>query len=129
MLNVNDMVTVEVIHNDEQHAKAMRRIQEIFQAESGTPEAEELEILVTLVGKYESEHYPIELPDPIEAIKDRMHDLNLKYKDLIPAIGDKTTVSLIMNKKRPFTLEMVRNLSTYLGIPGEVLLKPYELMI
>lgn len=121
------MVTVEVIHNDEHHAKAMRRIQEIFQAKPGTPEAEELEVLVTLVEKYESEHYPIDLPDPIEAIKDRMQDLNLKYKDLIPALGDKTTVSLVMSKKRPFTLEMVRNLSKSLGIPSEILIRPYEL--
>lgn len=122
------MVTVEAIRNDEQHAKAMKRIQEIFQADLDTPEAEELEILATLVEKYESEYYPIDFPDPIEAIKDRMHDLNLKQKDLIPVIGDKTTVSLIMSKKRPFTLEMVRNLSGRLGLPGEILIKPYDLV-
>lgn len=121
------MVEVEVIHNDEQHAAAMRRIQEIFQAEPGTPEADELEIRMILVEKYESKNYPIDLPDPVEAIKDRMHDLRLKYKDLIPVLGDKTTVSLVMAKKRPFTLEMVRKLSSHLGIPGEILLNPYEL--
>ena len=121
------MVEFGVIRNDEQHAKAMRRIQEIFQAKQGSTEADELEILITLIEKYESEKYPIDLPDPIEAIKNRMHDLRLKYKDLIPVLGDKTSVSLVMARKRPFTLEMVRKLSTHLGIPGEVLLKPYEL--
>lgn len=122
------MVTVEAIRNDEQHAKAMKRIQEIFQADPDTPEAEELEILMTLVEKYESENYSIDVPDPIEAIKDRMHDLNLKQKDLISSMGDKTTVSLILSRKRPFTLEMVRNLSRFLGIPSDILIRPYDMV-
>lgn len=121
------MVTVEVIKNDEQHAKAMRRIQEIFQAKEGTPEMEELEVLVTLVAKYEEEHYPVGLPEPIEAIKESMYHHGLKDKDLVPAIGSKSGVSQIMNRRRPLTIDMIRNLSELLHIPVEVLIQPYEL--
>jgi len=92
------MITVEAIKNEEQYTRAMKRVQDIFLAEPNTPEAEELEVLVTLIGKYESEHYPIELPDPIEAIKERMADLSLKDKDLVPVIGNKTSVSQILNR-------------------------------
>lgn len=121
------MITVELINNDEQHARAMKRIQEIFQAEPGTAEAEELEVLVTLVARYEEEFYPIALPDPIEAIEERMSDLSLKDKDLIPVIGNKTSVSQVLNRKRPLTLDMIRGLSELLGLPLEVLIQPYEL--
>lgn len=121
------MVTVELIKNDEQHAKSMKRIQEIFQAKEGTPEFEELEILVTLVAKYEEEHYPVALPDPIEAIKESMFHHGLKDKDLMPAIGSKSGVSHILNRKRPLTVGMIRNLSERLNISVEVLIQPYEL--
>ena len=121
------MVTVELIKNDAQHAKAMRRIQEIFQAMPGTPEAEELEVLVTLVAKYEEECYPVPLPDPIEAIKERMEDLSLKDKDLVPIIGNKTSVSQILNRKRALTIDMIRGLSDKLGLSVELLIQPYEL--
>lgn len=105
----------------------MKRVQDIFLAEPNTPEAEELEVLVTLIGKYESEHYPIELPDPIEAIKERMEDLSLKDKDLVPVIGNKTSVSQILNRKRALTIEMIRALSNKLGLSVELLIQPYEL--
>jgi HTH-type transcriptional regulator/antitoxin HigA len=121
------MVTVEAIKNEEQYTRAMKRVQDIFLAEPNTPEAEELEVLVTLIGKYESEHYPVELPDPIEAIKERMEDLSLKDKDLVPAIGNKTSVSQILNRKRALTIEMIRALSDKLGLSVELLIQPYEL--
>ena len=121
------MITVEAIKNEEQYTRAMKRVQDIFLAEPNTPEAEELEVLVTLIGKYESEHYPIELPDPIEAIKERMEDLSLKDKDLVPVIGNKTSVSQILNRKRALTIEMIRALSDKLGLSVELLIQPYEL--
>ncbi|WP_209332758.1 helix-turn-helix domain-containing protein [Lunatimonas salinarum] len=121
------MITVEVIKNEEQYIRAMKRVQDIFLAEPNTPEAEELEVLVTLIGKYEREYYPIELPDPIDAIKERMRDLSLKDKDLVPIIGNKTSVSQILNRKRALTIEMIRALSSKLGLSVELLIQPYEL--
>ena len=87
----------------------------------------ELNLLSDLVADFEEKHYPISLPDPIDAIKETMERKSLKDKDLIPAIGSKTTVSLVLNRKRALTIDMIRNLSDFLGLPVEVLIQPYEL--
>lgn len=87
----------------------------------------EAELLVTLIDKYEKENYPIALPEPIIAIKEAMEMKGLKDKDLIPAIGSKTTVSLVLNRKRALTIDMIRNLHELLGLPVKVLIQPYEL--
>lgn len=121
------MITVEAIKNEEQYIRAMKRVQDIFLAEPNTPEAEELEVLVTLIEKYESEHYPVDVPDPIDAIKERMEDLSLKDKDLVPIIGNKTSVSQILNRKRALTIDMIRVLSDKLGLSVQLLIQPYEL--
>src|SRR5690606_9357850 len=86
----------------------------------------EAELLVTLIEKYEKERYPIALPDPIEAIRETMERKGFKDKDLIESIGSKTTVSLILNRKRPLTIEMIRNLSELLRLPVEILIQPYS---
>jgi HTH-type transcriptional regulator/antitoxin HigA len=94
--------------------------------EEGTPEADELEVLVTLVQVYEAKHYPIGSPDPITAIKFRMDQGDLTRKDLEPALGSESRVSEILNKRRPLTLAMIRRLHEMFDIPLESLVTEYE---
>lgn len=89
--------------------------------EPNSPEGEEIELLSLLVEKYEQEHYPIEAPNPIEAIKFRMEQMNLKQSDIAPVFGGKTRVSEVLNRKRPLTLKMITLLNRYLGIQLESL--------
>ena len=112
----------KLIETEKEYDAALKRIEQIFNTASGTPEEKELKLLVLLVEQYEAENHPITNPDPIEAIKIRMEDLGLKDKDLIPFIGDKATVSRILNRHRSLTIEMARKLHKGLGIPAEVLL-------
>jgi HTH-type transcriptional regulator/antitoxin HigA len=90
-------------------------------------EFKELKLLLFLVEKYEDEHDPINLPDPIEAIKIRMEDLGLEAKDLVVAIGDKGTVSKVLNRRIPLSLRMIRNLSAMLQLPAEILIQEPKL--
>ncbi len=120
-------MNIKPIRTEEDYEAALARIEEIFDAEPNTPAADELEILASLVEVYERTNYPIELPDPIEAIKIRMEDLGLHRKDLEDAIGSKGRISEILNRKRPLTLPMVQRLSDKLGLPTEVLAQPYPL--
>lgn len=117
----------KTITTEKEYEESLARLSKIFEADPDSPEGMEAELLVTLIEKYEKEHYPIALPDPIEAIKETMDRKGLKDKDLIPAIGSKTTVSLVLNRKRGLTIDMVRNLSALLKLPVEVLIQPYEL--
>ena len=117
----------KTITTEKEYEESLARLSKIFEADPGSAEGMEAELLVTLLEKYEKEHYPIALPDPIEAIKETMDRKGLKDKDLISAIGSKTTVSLVLNKKRALTIDMVRNLSALLKLPVEVLIQPYEL--
>ncbi len=113
----------KLIKNDTEHAAALERIQEIFDAKPGTPEGDEFELLVHLVDEYEAAHHVIEPPDPIEAIKFRMEQGGLKQVDLVPFIGNKSKVSEVLNRKRPLSLAMIRKLHAGLGIPAEALLQ------
>lgn len=115
----------KVIKNEKEYQKALSRLDKIFDAKKGTKEGDELELLSLLIDKYEQEKYPIDLPDPIEAIKFRMEQLGYKQKDLADAIGLKSRVSEILNKKRKLTLEMIRKLSKTLSIPTDVLVRDY----
>nr|WP_244545549.1 transcriptional regulator [Algoriphagus locisalis] len=99
----------------------LSRIDELFDAEKGSPEGDELELLLTLVRLYEQENFSFPSLDPIEAIKNRMSDLNLKNKDLEPIMGDAGNISKILNGKRSLTVDMIRGLSEKLGLPLEVL--------
>lgn len=117
----------KTITTEKEYEESLARLSKIFEADPDSAEGMEAELLVTLIEKYENEHYPIALPDPIEAIKETMDRKGLKDKDLIPAIGSKTTVSLVLNRKRALTIEMIRNLSALLKLPVEVLIQPYEL--
>ena len=115
------------IQSEEDYRKALKKAAEIWDAEPGTPEADELERLLPLIEDYEEAHYPIDPPDPIEAIKVRMEELGLNRKDLEPCIGSRGRVSDILNRRRPLTLPMIRKLSETLGLPGDVLIAHYPL--
>ncbi|WP_319407473.1 ImmA/IrrE family metallo-endopeptidase [uncultured Desulfosarcina sp.] len=114
-----------VIKNNKDYEEALQKIESLVVADPlpGTEEAELLDLLSILVEKYESENFPIDLPDPIEAIKFRMNEQGLKQKDLIPIIGSKSKVSEILSGKRQLTISMIRSLNEELGIPVDVLLQ------
>ena len=118
-------MNIKPIRNEKDYQNALNRLEEIFDAKRGTEEGDELEILSILIDNYENEHFPIDMPDPIEAIKFRMEQMGMKQKDLAEVFGFKSRVSEILNKKRKLTLEMVRNLHTKLHIPTEVLIQDY----
>lgn len=121
------MENLQIIETEKDYNKALQRIEELFDVPKGTSESQELQILVLLVKKYEAENFDeIPLPDPIDAIKVRMEDLGLKAKDLVPAIGDKGTVSKVLNRKIPLSLKMIRNLCHLLGLPAEVLIQEIQ---
>jgi len=113
------------IRNEQDYQNALERLEVIFDAKRGTEEGDELEILSILIDNYENEHFPIGMPDPIEAIKFRMEQMGMKQKDLAEIFGFKSRVSEILSKKRKLTLEMVRKLNTTLHIPTEVLIQDY----
>ncbi len=116
---------MKVIKTEKEYQAALSRLEEIFDSKKGSENADELELLSLLIEKYEDEISPIDLPDPIEAIKFRMDQLGFKQKDLAKAIGLKSRVSEILNKKRKLTIDMIRRLHDTLGIPTEVLIKEY----
>lgn len=113
----------KIIKNEADYEMALARIDEIMDADPGTAEGDELELLVTLVELYEKVAHPIDLPDPIEAIKFRMDQMGLKQKDLIPYIGSRSKVSEVLSRQRPLSITMIRKLHEGLGIPADVLLK------
>lgn len=113
------------IRNKKDYENALNRLEVIFDAKKGSEEGDELEILSILIDNYEKEKFPIEMPDPIEAIKFRMEQMGLKQKDLAEVVGFKSRVSEILNRKRKLTLDMVRKLNTALRIPTEVLVQDY----
>lgn len=113
------------IRNEKDYKKVLQRLEVIFDAKRGTNEGDELEILAILIDNYESENFPIGMPDPISAIQFRMDQMGLKQKDLIEMIGFKSRVSEIMNRKRKLTLDMIRKLNAQLHIPTEVLIQDY----
>ncbi len=116
-------MNAKLIKNEADHAAALERIEEIFDARPGTPEGDEVELLVHLVEAYEAAHHAIEPPDPIEALKFRMEQAGLKQADLVPFIGNKSKVSEVLSGKRPLSLAMIRTLHKGLGIPAHVLIQ------
>ena len=116
------------IKTENDYRKALKRLEIIFDATANTKEGDEAEILSLLIDNYENEHYPIEAPDPIEAIKIRMEELNMQQKDLIGVIGGKSRVSEILNKKKRLTVDMVRELENLLQISASVLVSNYTLV-
>lgn len=115
-------MNIKPIRNDDDLRQTFARLEEIFQAPEGSPEADEMEVLVALVEAYENRHYPIAPADPIDAIKFRMDQQGLVPKDLEPFIGSSGRVSEVLNRKRPLSLRMVKRLHDGLKIPYESLL-------
>lgn len=116
------------IKNNKDYELALKRLEIIFDAKPETKEGDEAEILSLLIENYENQYYPIEAPDPIEAIKIRMEELNLKQKDLVGVIGGKSRVSEILNKRKKLTVDMIRNLERFLHISASVLINNYQLL-
>lgn len=115
----------KVIKTDKDYQKALSRLEVIFDAKKNSKLGDELDLLSLLIDNYEKDKFPIDLPDPIEAIKFRMEQLGYKQKDLAEVMGLKSRVSEILNRKRKLTLEMIRKLNEVLGIPTEILVKDY----
>lgn len=116
------MMKPKVIKSDADYQSALAYLDTLMNAAPGSPEEEELELFSILIEKYEHEHFPISLPDPIEAIKFCMEQKGLTRKDLVPYIGSQSKVSEVLNGKRPLSLSMMRALHAGLGIPAEVLM-------
>jgi HTH-type transcriptional regulator / antitoxin HigA len=116
------------IRNESDYQAALKEIEALFDAPPDTPEYDRLDLLSTLVEAYEKVHYPIEMPDPIEAILYYMDTRGLSRRDLEPYLGSRARVSEVLSRKRSLTLEMIRKLNQELGIPAEVLIQSYESM-
>ena len=116
---------IKLIKTEEDYEQALKRLEQIFHAPVDSVEGDEAEILSILIEKYEDEHYPIDAPDPIEAIKFHMEQKDLTRKELAKIIGYKSRVSEIFNGKRKLTLKMIRNLHDKLDIPYESLMGEY----
>lgn len=114
---------IKPIKTDADYRAALQEVESLMSAEPNTPEGEKLDILVTLIEAYEHKHFPLDLPDPIEAIKFEMEQKGLTVKDLEPMIGKSNRVYEVLNRKRTLTLNMIRKLHQELGIPAESLIK------
>jgi HTH-type transcriptional regulator / antitoxin HigA len=117
---------IKPIRTKADYRAALKEIEGLMPAEADTPEGERLDVLVTLVEAYEKRRYPLDLPDPVEAIKFRMEQQGLTPKDMVPMIGRINRVYEVLNRRRPLTLAMIQRLHTQLGIPAESLIKPCE---
>ena len=120
-------MNLKPIKSESDYKQALNRLAVIFDAAIGTPESDEVDILGLIIDKYEKKHYPIEAPDPIEAIKIRMEEMHLKQIDLVDVIGGKSRVSEILNRKRKLTVDMIRKLTTKLNLSPELLINNYQL--
>ncbi|MBX2847322.1 MAG: transcriptional regulator [Acidiferrobacterales bacterium] len=116
-------MNIKPIKNESDYRATLAEIESLMMANKDSPEGEKLDVLVTLVEAYEAKNYPLDLPDPIEAIRFEMERRNLTVKDLVPMIGRTNRVYEVLNKKRSLTLAMIRNLHEGLGIPAESLIK------
>ena len=116
---------IKVIKTEDGYNKALKRLEEIFDSPVNTLEGDEAELIGILIEKYEDEHYPIDAPDPIEAIKFRMEQMEMSKKDLAKVIGYKSRVSEIFTRKRKLNLKMIRRLHEKMNIPYESLISEY----
>ncbi|PKO07856.1 MAG: plasmid stabilization protein [Chloroflexi bacterium HGW-Chloroflexi-2] len=116
-------MNIKIIRDEEEYEAALLEVEKLMAASPGTPEADLLEVLSVLIEHYEQENFPVEMPDPIEAIKFRMEQMSLKQKDLVPFIGSASKVSDILNRRRTLSLSMIRELHKGLGIPYSVLIQ------
>ena len=115
---------IKPIRNDADHAAALAEVEQLWGAKSGTPKGDRLDVLATLIAAYEERHFPMDPPDPIEAIKFRMEQQGLTRKDLEAMIGTRTRIAEVLSRKRSLSIAMIRRLHEKLGIPAEVLIQP-----
>jgi len=118
---------IRPIKTEKDYENALTRLEKIFDSPTNSLEGDEAEILSLVIENYENQHYSIEAPDPIEAIKIRMEEMNLKQKDLIGIIGGKSRVSEILNRKKRLTVDMIRNLTLKLNLSASILVNNYKL--
>jgi HTH-type transcriptional regulator/antitoxin HigA len=119
---------IRPIKTEVDYEKALARLEVIFEASPNSNDGDEAEILVVLINNYENQYYPIDAPDPIEAIKIRMEELDIKQKDLVGIIGGKSRVSEILNKKKRLTVDMIREFEKILHISASLLVNNYQLI-
>jgi HTH-type transcriptional regulator / antitoxin HigA len=117
-------MNIKPIRNERDYERSLRRVEQLWNSTEGSPENDELGIIATLIDAYEREHYPIDLPDPIEAIKFRLEQQGKDTRALIGVIGQRTRVHEVLNGKRSLSLNMIRNLHHEFGIPAQVLIQP-----
>lgn len=115
---------IKPIKTESDYEQALHRVEELWNAPKGSSQGDELDILATLIDVYESNHYTVDLPDPIEAIRFRLEQQGQDFRSLIGIIGQRTRVYEVMRGARPLSLSMIRNLHDKLGIPAEVLIQP-----
>jgi len=121
-------MNIKPIKSESDYREALKRLEVIFDAAVGTQESDEADVLGLMVDEYEKKHYQIESPDPIEAIKIRMEEMQLKQVDLVNEIGGKSRVSEILNRKRKLTVDMIRKLTKKLSLSPELLINDYQLI-
>jgi len=119
----NNNMDIKPIKTDADYRAALKEVESLMTAKPNTPEGEKLDIMVTLIEAYERKHFPLDLPDPVEAIKFEMEQKGLTVKDLEPMIGKSNRVYEVLNRKRVLTLRMIQKLHQELGIPAESLIK------
>ena len=119
-------MNIRPIKTDSDYRAALKEIEDLMMADPDTPEGEKLDVMVTLTEAYEAKHFPMDLPDPVEAIKFEMERRGLTVKDLEPLIGKSNRVYEILSRKRSLTLKMIWKLHKGLGIPAESLIKPLQ---
>jgi HTH-type transcriptional regulator/antitoxin HigA len=119
-MNTNPII--KPLRTETDYTNALLALEKVFDCVPGTPEADQAELLVMLIDKYEEQHYPVKTPDPIEVLRYIMQEKQLKNKDLISYFGSKSLVSDVLNKKRELTLKMIKALHKGLGIPYELLI-------
>jgi len=116
--------SVRPIRSKRDYEAALKEVERLWGAKLGTPDGDRLDVLATLIDVYEATHYPMDPPDPVEAIKFRMEQQGLTRKDLEPLIGTRTRVAEILNRRRSLSIEMIRRLHKTLGISADVLIRP-----
>jgi HTH-type transcriptional regulator/antitoxin HigA len=115
---------IKPIKNERDYAQALRRVESLWKSPQGSPESDELDVLATLLEAYERDHYPMDLPDPVEAIKFRLEQEGKDSRALIGVIGQRTRVYEVLRGKRSLSLNMIRQLHDKFGIPANVLIQP-----
>lgn len=120
-------MVIKPIKTERQYFDALERLEQIFDAKENSPDGGEAEILSLLIDNFENEHYAIELTDPIEAIRIRVEEMDLKQKDMIEITGSKSKTSEVLNRKKRLTLDMIRNLQEKLNLSASLLITNYHI--